>query len=87
MKDAWHWLQAAQHEWWFFPAAVLIILTIFGVTFGVRIASSRLIGKIMTPRLKLHEDQVDAQWATAADLEAFGLVTPAKKGLRKWIAR
>jgi len=87
MKDAWLWLQHAQHEWWFFPSAALIIVTIFGVTFGVRIAASRLIGKIMTPRLKLHEDQVDAQWASASDLEAFGLVAPKKKGLRKWTAR
>ena len=85
MKEAFYWLQAAQHEWWFFPVAVLIILTIFGVTFGTRIVASRLIGKLTAPKMRKTKNQVDAQWASPEDLEAFGLITPRKRGLRKWL--
>ncbi len=86
MKDWLHWAQAAQHEWWFIPAGLGCLIVLFGVAFGVRIAYTRFMGWAMSPRMRMTDDQVEAQWATAADLEKFGLIKP-KKGLRAWIAR
>lgn len=86
MKEWYLWLKEIQHEWWFYPASICLIITVFLVVFGIRIGITRLIGRIMTPRMRGTDDQVSEQWATPADLERFGLVKPMqKKGVGAWI--
>jgi hypothetical protein len=80
------WLQDAQHEWWFVPGGLGCLALIIAVFFVGRIAYGRIAGRLMSPRMKGTDDQVESQWATAADLERFGLVE-RKKGFWKWIAR
>ena len=86
MKEVFFWLKGAQHEWWFIPAGLLLLALVLAIVFGLRIAYTRIMGRIMSPHMKMATDQVEAQWATPDDLEKFGLVKP-KKGLRTWIAR
>lgn len=78
-----YWFRAAQHEWWFIPAGVGVVLLILGVVLCARIAWGRFWGWLMSPSMKGTEDQVEAQWATPDDLERFGLVQP-RKGFGKW---
>lgn len=78
MKETFFWLKDAQHEWWFMPGAFLILVLVLAIVFGLRIACTRLVGRLMSPRMTGTEDQVEAQWATAADLEKFGLIKPRK---------
>lgn len=92
MKErAWgwlHWLQSIQHEWWFIPAGLLLLLAgigiIWGVILGYRIVSTRFMGWLLAPKMKETKSQVDAEWATAEDLEAWGLVSPKQKATRTW---
>jgi hypothetical protein len=86
MREWVWWLQGLQHEWWFIPAGLLLLATVLAIVFGVRIAYTRFMGWVMSPRMRMTDDQVEAQWATSADLEKFGLIKP-KKGVRSWIAR
>lgn len=83
-----HWLKDIQHEWWFIPSSLLILLAgvaiIWGVKLGVRIVSTRFMGWLTAPKMKETKSQVDAEWATAEDLEAWGLVSPQQKATRKW---
>lgn len=86
MKDWYLWLKMIQHEWWFYPVSLSLIVAVFLLVFGIRIGITRLIGRLMTPRMRGTEDQVSEQWATPLDLEQFGLVKPMpKKGIRAWI--
>lgn len=92
MKErAWewlYWLKDAQHEWWFIPSALLILLAGFGIIWGVklgyRIVSTRFMGWLLAPKMKETKSQVDAEWATPEDLETWGLVSPQQKAIRKW---
>lgn len=86
MKEWVWWLKDAQHEWWFIPAGLVLLALVLVIVFGVRIAYTRFMGWVMSPRMKMTDDQVEAQWATPADLEKFGLVK-RKGGYREWIGR
>lgn len=84
MREAFVWLKDAQHEWWFIPSTLLLLAALLVVVFGMRIAYTRFMGWVMSPRMKMTDDQVEAQWATPADLEKFGLVKPRKGLLNGW---
>jgi hypothetical protein len=86
MRTWWAWVQVAQHEWWFIPAGLGLLVAVVAIIILVRIAASRLSSWMLNPRMKGTEDQVEAVWATEADLVRFGLIKPRKRGIKAWMS-
>jgi hypothetical protein len=87
MRAWWAWVQVAQHEWWFVPAGLGLLAAVVAFIILARIALSRLSSWLLNPRMKGTEDQVEAVWATEADLVRFGLIKPKRKGVLAWMSR
>lgn len=87
IREWWVWAQVAQHEWWFIPAGLGLLVGMVGLVAVVKIAASRISSRLLNPRMRGTEDQVEAVWATEADLVQFGLIKPMKRGIWRWISR
>jgi hypothetical protein len=84
MREAWLWAQKIQSDPWMLAVVGGGALAVICLILFIRIWFARLWAWVLSPKMKHFQSQIDAVWATDADLEKFGLIN--KKGARRWLS-